>query len=127
MAEYFGRNGKNFTIPTSYNQTNLLETFDGVKVIAKGYWTSAGFLLVAGSLIRRSITLKSNPGVIDTRNKLLQKSLLVPISNNTDFYLLREDILLSSPSTASRLVHGNDRNGWTDWKCSGVALGTLLH
>ncbi|MBK7816433.1 MAG: DUF4357 domain-containing protein [Sphingobacteriaceae bacterium] len=127
MPQFYGRRGKHFIIPSFYNQATVLFASDGGTNIATGKWTTAGFILAKGSLIRKVHTLKSNPGVINTKNKLLQTSLLIQSAQN-NYYQLQEDILLSSPSTAARLVFGNDRNGDSEWKDAyGDSLGSLIN
>jgi hypothetical protein len=123
-TEYFGTKAPKIP-PTSYNQSIWLQTAYRNRVVGTGRWTSAGFLLIADSLVKKKNTLRSNFGLLQIRDKLLKEGILV--DGDIVYYLLKKDILLSSPSGAARLVHGNDRDGLTDWKSSsGITLLKLI-
>lgn len=82
--------------------------------VAQGYYNDDGFVLLAGSLIRKKTTPTINKFVFDRRSKMLVDSALVDYDNN--FYKLVEDQLFKSPSSASQLVTGRSTNGWITWK-----------
>ncbi len=125
MPEHFGKKVSK-VLPESYNQKTLLQTSFNGSVIATGHWTSEGFVLKANSLIKNHSTLKSNSGTLRTLDEV--KRRLYAIDKEGDYLILKVDIRLSSPSTAARLVHGNDRNGKFDWSSSlGESLSQLLN
>jgi len=125
MPKYYGsKNRKN--LPLSYNQSTSLITTFSENEIASGQWTAAGFLLKSGSSISKRDSLRSNFGVVKIWLELKKDKLF--IENGSDYYILKEDIYLPSASAAARLVHGNDRNGLTNWRNSdGIPLGNLLY
>lgn len=78
-------------------------------------------VIFKGATFRVKLTdsLGKNPLVdkLLTENKIEQSGKL---------YNLKEDILVSSPSSASNLVLGRSSNGWIEWKDSkGVLLNSV--
>ena len=104
----------------------ILETTFRNEVIATGRLTSKGFILFKNSFVRKKTTYKDNPGIIEIREQLLNDNYLIQ-SNNPNYYILTEDLMLSSSSTASRFVHGNGRNGDKDWKYLDKNIHELLN
>ncbi len=117
MAKRFGKGSFKAPPPTYKSDTLLVTTTDGNvyrgNVIANAKWTKQGFLLLKNSLIKKNDTIQSNPSVSLDRQDIKNHRLLVDYDK--EHYKLMEDILLPSPSQAANLVHGNDRNGQTDW------------
>jgi hypothetical protein len=127
MPEFFGRvGGTAEPIPSFYNQSLLLETSFRGKVIAQGKLTSAGFHLMKGSLVKKHDTFRDNHGIRKTRDELIAKQWLSNNGQNSDYFILQNDILLASSSTAARLVHGNGRDGLTTWMHNRAQLRDLL-
>lgn len=120
MTKFYGR-GSAKKVPSTYNQKQILETNNER---AFGRLTAEGFLILENSLVRKLVTLKSNPGVKEIRKQLIEEEILVDY--NSEYYILKQDILVASSSTAGRLVCGNDVNGMTIWKYNGTSLKTLL-
>lgn len=120
MTKFYGK-GSSKRIPSTYNQEQILETN---KERAFGRLTAEGFLILGNSLVRKLVTLKSNPGVNEIIKQLIEEEILVDY--NSEYYKLKQDILVASSSTAGRLVCGNDVNGMTVWKHNGISLKTLL-
>ena len=81
---------------------------------AQGYYDDDGFVLLAGSLIRKKTTSTINKAISERRNKMLVNDVL--INYDTNFYKLIEDQLFKSPSGACQLVTGRATNGWITWK-----------
>jgi len=91
---------------------------------AQGYYDDDGFVLLAGSLIRKKTTSTINKLIFDRRSKMLVSNNLV--DHNSDFYKLVEDQLFKSPSGASQLVTGRSTNGWITWKnAQGQSLNSI--
>lgn len=126
MTLFFGRKGSNTPIPASYDQSILLTTYLDMVEIAWGKYTTNGFLLLKGSWVKKSVHERNNPGVNTIKNELLQVKLLLANPHNNNYYILKEDIIVPSPSTAARLVHATDRSGLEDWKHLGMKLKELL-
>lgn len=127
MPEFFGRvGGTAEPIPSFYNQSLLLDTSFRGRVIAKGKLTSAGFVLLKGSFVKKQDTFRDNHGIRTTREELVARKLLTDNGQNASYFVLQNDILLASSSTAARLVHGNGRDGLTTWMHNGVQLRDLL-
>lgn len=77
----------------------------GFQVHGHGKQTSDGFVVLKGSTISPTHDSTINSGVIRARNK-------ARIKDN----VLQEDVLFSSPSSASQFVVGKSSNGWLEWK-----------
>jgi hypothetical protein len=83
-------------------------------VIASGYLTPNGIVVLAGSsavLTERS-SAKKWPSVMAQRNKLIEEDGLV---QNGDKYDFVKDTEFSSPSSAAAVIHGGSANGLTAW------------
>jgi hypothetical protein len=74
---------------------------------AIGKLTSEGFLLLANSYITNNTSESMNSGY-----KILREKYTSRIKND----ILKEDILFTSPSSASSFVLGRNSDGRTDWK-----------
>lgn len=111
MPDFFGKRGNPTPISNTYD-TNILLQLSGYNY-ARGKYMSQGFLLLKGSFIAKEYRGQGNPGIIKIKNELLGKGLLMEESQN--YYELKEDILLSSASTASRLCRGDDSDGLVTW------------
>jgi hypothetical protein len=126
MIEFLEKQRGLKVIPPSYDTTIILETSFRNRPIAKGRLIPQGFIVFEKSLIRKKTNFRDNPGVPEIRDFLLTNKRLIDC-DETGYYSLTEDVLLSSSSTASRFVHGNGRNGDKDWKYSGKMLSELLN
>jgi hypothetical protein len=124
---FYGKKGSSKKIPTSYNQQLVLTISYQHIDLGTGKWTSKGFYLLKGSSIKKKYEGKSNQGVESVIKKLLENDALVDDGTTDEYYVLKNDIGLHSPSTAARLVHGNDRNGLIHWMHEGKTLGYLLN
>jgi len=83
-------------------------------VIASGYLTPNGIVVLAGSsavLTERS-SAKKWPSVMAQRNKLIEEDGLI---QNGDKYDFVKDTEFSSPSSAAAVIHGGSANGLTAW------------
>jgi len=83
-------------------------------VIASGYLTPNGIVVLAGSsavLTERS-SAKKWPSVMFQRNKLIEEGGLVQNGAKYDF---TKDTEFSSPSSAAAVIHGGSANGLTAW------------
>ena len=83
-------------------------------VIASGYLTPNGIVVLAGSsavLTERS-SAKKWPSVMVQRNKLIEEGGLVQTGDKYDFF---KDTEFSSPSSAAAVIHGGSANGLTAW------------
>lgn len=83
------------------------------KLLATCHVTNSGFVVESGSLIRKSCTLKSNPGVPQKTLVLIEDGSL--IDHDHEYYRLIRNIEFPSISTAARFVFQNDSNG-KRWK-----------
>ena len=120
----YGRSGgTKKTLPENYNQNLLLETdFDGVH-LAKGKWTANGFLILKGSRVMQEYLGQNNVGLNSILKELQEDNITI---EEYPYFILSQDIFLQSPSTAARLVHGNSRTGFRDWKHDGITLEQLI-
>lgn len=83
-------------------------------VIASGYLTPNGIVVLAGSsaVFKERSSAKKWPSVMIQRNKLIEEGGLVQNGNKYDFV---KDTEFSSPSSAAAVIHGGSANGLTAW------------
>jgi hypothetical protein len=81
---------------------------------AKGIYTSEGFVVFKDSKARKSPvpSVVTKAGFSKTLDALIQTNKLADAG---DVFVFSEDVLFSSPSSASGLVMGRSSNGWIDW------------
>lgn len=92
--------------------------FANTTVKATGRRTSEGFVVLKGSTLSRNLTRKCPANVVKYRAKYADK-----IDGN---FVLKEDVLLSSPSAASSFVSGSSCSGLLSWKTAeGITLQSL--
>lgn len=80
---------------------------------AVGQQTTDGFLVLQNSKISDDYVKSFSKSFIKLRNKLIEDEA---IRKNGDQFVLSEDYLFSSPSTAAAIVMGRNANGLTEWK-----------
>ncbi|MDD2343928.1 MAG: DUF4357 domain-containing protein [Tolumonas sp.] len=71
-----------------------------------------GFMIAQGSTATLEQAGSLRQAVIDLRNNLLVKGVLVRTNN---CYLFTDDYLFNSPSLAASLIAGNNRSGLDAW------------
>jgi hypothetical protein len=76
-----------------------------------GEYTEEGFLLYKGAICKKE--LHQGTDYVSKRNELIIQGLL---KDNGSSYILTENKLFSSVSTAAAIVLGRRSNGWTEWK-----------
>jgi len=83
-------------------------------VIANGYLTPNGMVVLAGSsaVLKERSSAKKWPSVLSQRNKLIEEGGLVQNGNKYDFI---KDTEFSSPSAAAAVIHGGSANGLSAW------------
>ncbi|MCY9139688.1 MULTISPECIES: DUF4357 domain-containing protein [Peribacillus] len=101
------------TSKLSTQQVFYIQTEKGVS--AAGYPTEQGFLVERGAKFSSSLGVSLIPGYVELRRKLIDQNILIL---QGDYYILRENYVFSSPTTASSLLYGRSANGYTDWKLS---------
>jgi hypothetical protein len=86
-------------------------------IIASGYLTPNGLLVLAGShaVLKERSSAKNYPGVLTQRRKLIEEKDLVEKDGSLAF---ERDIEFSSPSAAAAVIHGGSANGLISWKDS---------
>ncbi len=78
-----------------------------------GVPTSDGFVVLAGAHIANPATKTFPKGMAKLRETLLNEAV---IQERNGDYILTEDYLFSSSSTAAMMVMGRNANGLTEWK-----------
>ena len=81
---------------------------------AQGYYDDDGFVILAGSLIRKAQSTSAPPFVTRLKESLLSNGKLIAVNDKS--YKLTENQLFKTPSGASALVAGRSTNGWIKWK-----------
>jgi len=85
----------------------------GKESYATGELTEDGFIVFKDSTCKLSETKSSHKWVSNTKNKLLEKKVLIKEENG---YRFTQDHLFKTPSGAAGLVLGANINGWIRWK-----------
>ena len=93
----------------------------GLNADAYGYYTDEGFVLQAGSLLRKQAVASLGDAAVRIRTEWLQQGLL--LEESPQQLKLTEEMLLNQPSTASQVVLARPSNGWVEWK---TATGQTL-
>lgn len=81
---------------------------------ARGYYDDDGFVILAGSLIRKRIAQSIGSWAINKRDEVLTAKKLVEYDDES--YVLAENLLCNTPSGACDFVLGSSNNGWRTWK-----------
>ncbi len=81
---------------------------------AKGYFNEDGFVILAGSIIRKSSTSSLGSWAINEKAKLVKENKL--IDGKGDTYQLTCNHLFKTPSGAGQFATGRPTNGWVEWK-----------
>lgn len=76
-------------------------------VKAKGRYTTKGFIVYEGSIIRPDVTPKCPDSIISLRKKH---------ETSVDNSKVKDDITFKTPSAAAGFVTGSSVNGWIYWK-----------
>lgn len=101
-------------VARSATRKRLFVETKGIK--AKGYESTEGFVVCAGSQAARDTTPSMEayaPGRIEERKKLIASGVLLA---QNDRYVFTQDYAFGSPSTAATMVMGRNANGRTEWK-----------
>ena len=84
-------------------------------ILAKGYETSRGFVVLEGSECVTSEVPSIHEYLTSLRSDLIGKGVLQAQDGH---YIFTENYLFTSPSTAAGIVQGRNSNGRTCWKDS---------
>lgn len=79
-----------------------------------GNRSNPSFMLNKGSMIASKYANSLRQPVIDLRQTLMEKGILV-LDEQLNCYVMQENYLFTSPSFAASLVAGNNRNGLDVW------------
>ena len=82
-------------------------------ISAQGYEEAGGFVVQAGAQVVKDESASIHNYLSRLRKVLLSKGLL---EDDGTVYRLTQDYPFASPSTASAVLLGQNRNGRTDWK-----------
>lgn len=116
---YIDSNTQIQNLVTNLNQnaenTSMIFSCNVKGGIAKGcYLSDDGFLMLAGSFIRKEIKPTMDKNFIEVREKMIAQNKLASYDNV--FYKLVEDYLFTSLSMASSIVTGRGTSGWDMWE-----------
>jgi|AntRauTorcE11897_2_1112592.scaffolds.fasta_scaffold31984_2 hypothetical protein len=81
---------------------------------AHGTPTSEGFVVLAGSTIRKRETDSIGPNTKRQRDEFAESGIFEDVDDKS--YELTKDVVFNSPSQAGSVVSGRQVNGWTVWK-----------
>jgi hypothetical protein len=98
-------------------------TCKGKGLLARGYESTQGFVVKAGSQAAVQAVPSVPPGTLAIRQQLQDLGVMVEQGNT---YAFTQDYAFSSPSTAASVVLGRSANGRLEWKdAQGRALKVL--
>jgi hypothetical protein len=90
-------------------------------VDARGIFDAGKMYVLSGSKVRKEAV--TSYGDTTERNNILSTKAI----DEGNFYIIKERIEFSSPSSASSFCLGNSSNGWEDWKTkSGKTMNEVL-
>ncbi len=108
-----------FDAPERIDEGDRTYTWQGTGWTAKGYETSAGFAVSAGSIARAEV-VPSMDTYRKSRDRLIERQLLVPCDEGLR---LTDDHEFNSPSEAATVFAGRNTNGREAWlDAEGVSL-----
>lgn len=81
---------------------------------AQGYYNDDGFVLLAGSLLRKKQINSVGKWGVSKQKEMIASNLLIEYDNKS--YKLKENHLFKTPSGAAQIVTGRNANGWLVWK-----------
>ena len=90
---------------------DILSCTDKYGSFGEGEYTEEGFLLYKGAKCK--LQMHKGTKHITQRDELIASGLL---KKEKDHYLLQDNKVFSSVSTAAAIVLGRRANGWTEWK-----------
>lgn len=90
-------------------------TLKGKGILARGYESGDGFVVLAGSQAVLNETPSIHAYLSTLRRDLLKNGVLV---SDGSAYRVAQDYLFSSPSTAAGVLFGSPANGRDDWKAA---------
>ena len=106
-----------FEQPPQAPAASALElTCKGKGLLARGYESTQGFVVKAGSQAMADLApslCNHFPGTVAKRQELIDLGVL---TRQGSVYVFTQDYAFSSPSLASTVVLGRSSNGRTDWK-----------
>lgn len=82
-------------------------------VEGRGLYTEEGFVVLEGSVGRRSMSPTLLPSTIALRSKLLDMGVVREVDETVKF---QRNHLFNSPSSAATALLGRATNGWMEWK-----------
>ena len=98
-------------------------TCKGKGLLARGYESTQGFVVKAGSQAAVQAVPSVPPGTLAMRQQLQDLGVMVEQDNT---YAFTQDYAFSSPSTAASVVLGRSTNGRLEWKdAQGRSLKSL--
>lgn len=99
-------------------------SIQGPEAQAEGNEVADGFVVYSGARARRAVTPSLHRYIVDIRNELVAKGVLV--STDEASYRLTRDYVFPSPSQAAMVVLGRAASGRREWRdADGVALREL--
>lgn len=88
-------------------------TCKGKGLLARGYESTQGFVVRAGSQAAGQVVPSMAPSLVVKRQELIELGVLVQKGSDLEF---TQDYAFSSPSTAASVVLGRSANGRLEWK-----------
>ena len=98
----------------SHYPEHILFYCKAVDAEARGYYNDDGFVVLAGSLLRKKQINSVGKWGARKQEEMIVSSLLVEYDSKS--YRLKEDYLFKTPSGAAQIVTGRNANGWLVWK-----------
>ncbi|MGH2960359.1 MAG: GIY-YIG nuclease family protein [Solirubrobacterales bacterium] len=102
-----------FEKPAVKKSDQLQFTINSKGIEAKGYESSGGFIVIAGSAAIAVEVPSIQRHIRDTREALIEKAIM---ATQGDHFIFTQNYEFSSPSTAAGTVLGRSANGRSEWK-----------
>ena len=99
-------------------------TCKGKGLVARGYESTQGFVVNAGSQAAGQVVPSMAPSLVAKRQELIELGVLVQQGGD---HVFTQDYAFSSPSTAACVVLGRSANGRLEWKNAQGRSLKVLH
>lgn len=104
----------NKTAILSNNSDPMLFYCRGLGADATGYYDDDGFVILAGSKIRKDPVPSYSIWGGTSRTKMIKEKKFIEYDDKS--YKLVDNYLFNTPSGAAEIVLGRTANGWLEWK-----------
>ena len=102
-----------FERPPAKERKQEMLYLEGPDAEATGYPSSKGFVVLKGSKARKNNVASMRSGMLKTISSFVESGLF---EEKSDSYILTQDYIFTSPSTAAEVFLARSANGRIEWK-----------